>query len=220
MPFLKWTRPRRAAGSYADRGSSAELDDTPPDVIISVPVPTPSGLHPVQLASFPVRPYRAAPAASRLPPADHSDGANKLRGVVAERIFPCTNRRPSSAARENESTPKKIAENDSDRVATTSGSELSLLDGVSNARNAPHDAQDAAHDFDGECHESQCLKRGPVGALVAKECTVCLSDFFERDLVRTLPCAHRFHVSCIDHWLADRTTCPVCRVDLSTAASD
>ncbi|CAI5487045.1 unnamed protein product [Closterium sp. Naga37s-1] len=100
------------------------------------------------------------------------------------------------------------------------GSELSLLDGVSHARNAPHDARDAAHDFAGECHESQCLKRGPAGALVAKECTVCLSDFIERDLVRTLPCAHRFHVSCIDHWLADRTTCPVCRVDLSTAASD
>ncbi|CAI5479826.1 unnamed protein product [Closterium sp. Yama58-4] len=211
MPFLKWTRPRRAAGSYADRDS---LDDTLPNVIISVPVPTPSGLHPARLATFPVRPYRAAPAASRVHPADHCDGARKLRGVVAERTCPCSNRRPSSAeenesAGENESV-RTFAKNHN-RVAMTGGSELSPLDGVSNARNA-HDARD----FGGECH-SQCLKRGP-GEL-AKECTVCLSDFNEMELVRSLPCTHRFHVSCIDHWLADRTTCPVCRVDLSTAAA-
>ncbi|GJP48062.1 hypothetical protein CLOM_g7335, partial [Closterium sp. NIES-68] len=53
------------------------------------------------------------------------------------------------------------------------------------------------------------------------ECTVCLCDFNEGELVRSLPpCAHRFHVSCIDHWLAARTTCPVCRIDLEAAAPD
>ncbi|CAI5476187.1 unnamed protein product [Closterium sp. Yama58-4] len=92
------------------------------------------------------------------------------------------------------------------------GFEFPPLDGVSNA----HDARVAAQDFVSECH-SQCLKRG--ARALTKECTVCLSDFNEMELVRSLPCAHRFHVSCIDHWLADRTTCPVCRVDLSTAAA-
>ncbi|CAI5531785.1 unnamed protein product [Closterium sp. Naga37s-1] len=118
MPFLQWTRPRRhgAARSHVDH-SSTTLDDTDtvPSVIISVPVRTPSGLHPAQLAS----------------------------------------------------------------------------------------------------------KRKPGGlALASKECTVCLSDYNEGELVRALPCAHRFHVSCIDHWLAATTTCPVCRTDLSATASD
>ncbi|CAI5479806.1 unnamed protein product [Closterium sp. Yama58-4] len=52
------------------------------------------------------------------------------------------------------------------------------------------------------------------------ECAVCICDFNGGELVRSLPCTHRFHVSCIDHWLADRTTCPVCRVDLKVTASD
>ncbi|GJP64642.1 hypothetical protein CLOP_g21618 [Closterium sp. NIES-67] len=59
------------------------------------------------------------------------------------------------------------------------------------------------------------------GLKASKECTVCLCDFNEGELVRSLPpCAHRFHVSCIDHWLAARTTCPVCRIDLETQTPD
>ncbi|CAI5957069.1 unnamed protein product [Closterium sp. NIES-64] len=47
----------------------------------------------------------------------------------------------------------------------------------------------------------------------------CLSDFNEGELVRSvLPCEHRFHVACIDHWLASKTTCPVCRADLKSPA--
>ncbi|CAI6009289.1 unnamed protein product [Closterium sp. NIES-65] len=53
------------------------------------------------------------------------------------------------------------------------------------------------------------------------ECTVCLCDFNEGELLRyLLPCEHRFHVSCIDHWLANRTTCPVCRIDLKATSLD
>ncbi|CAI5997303.1 unnamed protein product [Closterium sp. NIES-65] len=46
---------------------------------------------------------------------------------------------------------------------------------------------------------------------------VCLSDFNKGELIRILPpCKHQFHVACIDHWLATRTTCPVCRTDLQS----
>ncbi|CAI7786995.1 unnamed protein product [Closterium sp. NIES-53] len=48
-------------------------------------------------------------------------------------------------------------------------------------------------------------------------CTVCLSDFNEGELIRFLrPCGHWFHVTCIDHWLATKTTYPVCRTDLQS----
>ncbi|KAK3723840.1 hypothetical protein QZH41_019524, partial [Actinostola sp. cb2023] len=32
-------------------------------------------------------------------------------------------------------------------------------------------------------------------------CVVCLADFDEKQLVRTLPCSHDYHTRCIDKWL-------------------
>lgn len=47
-------------------------------------------------------------------------------------------------------------------------------------------------------------------------CGVCLVDFEAGDELRTLvPCGHRFHRGCIDHWLLERSTaCPVDKRDL------
>ncbi|MCO5567061.1 hypothetical protein L7F22_020746 [Adiantum nelumboides] len=46
-------------------------------------------------------------------------------------------------------------------------------------------------------------------------CTICLSDYKEKDILRILPrCGHAFHISCIDLWLRQHHTCPVCRISL------
>jgi len=46
-------------------------------------------------------------------------------------------------------------------------------------------------------------------------CTVCLAEYQERDVLRILPyCRHAFHVTCIDIWLKQHSTCPVCRISL------
>ncbi|KAK1264319.1 E3 ubiquitin-protein ligase ATL42 [Acorus gramineus] len=46
-------------------------------------------------------------------------------------------------------------------------------------------------------------------------CTVCLSEYQEKDVLRILPyCGHAFHVTCIDMWLQQHATCPVCRISL------
>lgn len=46
-------------------------------------------------------------------------------------------------------------------------------------------------------------------------CTVCLGDYHKEDILRALPpCGHFFHASCIDIWLHQHSTCPVCRVSL------
>lgn len=50
----------------------------------------------------------------------------------------------------------------------------------------------------------------------APQCVVCLAEYEDKDLLRTLPyCGHNFHVACIDVWLKQHTTCPVCRISLS-----
>ncbi|GJY75789.1 zinc finger, RING/FYVE/PHD-type containing protein [Tanacetum coccineum] len=47
------------------------------------------------------------------------------------------------------------------------------------------------------------------------QCIVCLSEYHADDMLRILPfCGHFFHSSCIDIWLQQHCTCPVCRVSL------
>ncbi|XWS75343.1 hypothetical protein CRYUN_Cryun01aG0078400 [Craigia yunnanensis] len=47
------------------------------------------------------------------------------------------------------------------------------------------------------------------------QCTVCLSEYHGEDILRILPyCGHSFHVTCIDIWLHQHSTCPVCRISL------
>ncbi|XP_052798472.1 putative cyclin-dependent serine/threonine-protein kinase DDB_G0272797/DDB_G0274007 [Mya arenaria] len=42
-------------------------------------------------------------------------------------------------------------------------------------------------------------------------CSVCMEEYKTGDTQKTLPCLHIFHDSCIDPWLKDNATCPVCR---------
>jgi len=50
-------------------------------------------------------------------------------------------------------------------------------------------------------------------------CRVCLLDYEDGDLVKTLPCMHRFHSECIDKWLATHRTCPVCKTYVDARSS-
>ncbi|KAL5207455.1 hypothetical protein ABZP36_031890 [Zizania latifolia] len=57
-------------------------------------------------------------------------------------------------------------------------------------------------------------------ALEESQCTVCLEEYEAKDVVRVLPsCGHGFHVACIDAWLRQHSTCPVCRASLRAAAA-
>ncbi|KAL6880575.1 hypothetical protein ACP4OV_012140 [Aristida adscensionis] len=43
-------------------------------------------------------------------------------------------------------------------------------------------------------------------------CPVCLESYAAGEVVRELPdCGHLFHRECVDPWLRQRPTCPVCR---------
>ncbi|KAM3229471.1 hypothetical protein ACQJBY_060370 [Aegilops geniculata] len=46
-------------------------------------------------------------------------------------------------------------------------------------------------------------------------CSVCLEQVVAGDLLRSLPCLHRFHVNCIDPWLRQQGTCPICKHQVS-----
>lgn len=47
------------------------------------------------------------------------------------------------------------------------------------------------------------------------ECAVCLGAMADGDAARRLPsCMHVFHRGCVDVWLRERSTCPVCRAEV------
>eukprot|EP00931_Biecheleriopsis_adriatica_P006056 TRINITY_DN107518_c0_g1_i1.p1 TRINITY_DN107518_c0_g1~~TRINITY_DN107518_c0_g1_i1.p1 ORF type:complete len:423 (+),score=36.34 TRINITY_DN107518_c0_g1_i1:92-1270(+) len=47
-----------------------------------------------------------------------------------------------------------------------------------------------------------------------RSCSICLDEFQEGDLQRTLPCFHMFHVHCVDRWLDTNVACPVCKYEV------
>lgn len=44
-----------------------------------------------------------------------------------------------------------------------------------------------------------------------KTCSVCITEYAEGNKLRKLPCSHEYHVHCIDRWLSENSTCPICR---------
>lgn len=55
-----------------------------------------------------------------------------------------------------------------------------------------------------------------AGGSSGATCSICCEDYVSEDVVRVLPCSHRYHLECIDKWFlssTDRTkepACPMC----------
>ncbi|XP_039345848.1 E3 ubiquitin-protein ligase RNF128 isoform X2 [Mauremys reevesii] len=54
---------------------------------------------------------------------------------------------------------------------------------------------------------------GPEG----DSCAVCIEVYKPNDVVRILTCNHLFHKTCIDPWLLEHRTCPMCKLDILKA---
>ncbi|XP_028832596.1 RING finger protein 150a [Denticeps clupeoides] len=48
-------------------------------------------------------------------------------------------------------------------------------------------------------------------------CAVCIEGYKPNDVVRILPCRHVFHKNCVDPWLQDHRTCPMCKMNILKA---
>ncbi|CAN0837516.1 E3 ubiquitin-protein ligase SDIR1 [Linum grandiflorum] len=109
---------------------------------------------------------------------------------------------------------------DSDVVPTTSMSEeeISALPvhnykvSASQSSVLAVSGQQASSFIQAEPKKETCCE---VGNVKVKEdeltCSVCLEQVDIGEVIRTLPCLHQFHVICIDPWLRQQGTCPVCK---------
>uniref|UniRef100_A0A224YWD4 E3 ubiquitin ligase n=1 Tax=Rhipicephalus zambeziensis TaxID=60191 RepID=A0A224YWD4_9ACAR len=70
------------------------------------------------------------------------------------------------------------------------------------------------------CSAAQkALDRIPVQTLRPGEqesecCAVCIEPLRPGELVRLLPCRHSFHKPCVDPWLLEQRSCPMCKMDI------
>eukprot|EP01006_Ploeotia_vitrea_P001476 TRINITY_DN104922_c0_g1_i1.p1 TRINITY_DN104922_c0_g1~~TRINITY_DN104922_c0_g1_i1.p1 ORF type:complete len:445 (-),score=57.14 TRINITY_DN104922_c0_g1_i1:855-2105(-) len=53
-------------------------------------------------------------------------------------------------------------------------------------------------------HKEECSYR----------CTICLEDYEDGEVIRSLMCFHQFHCDCVDSWLKENSACPVCKHDV------
>ena len=44
-----------------------------------------------------------------------------------------------------------------------------------------------------------------------KECSICLENIHFGDFIKCCNCSHCFHKECIERWLENNKTCPLCR---------
>uniref|UniRef100_A0A8C1TI04 Si:ch211-59o9.10 n=2 Tax=Cyprinus carpio TaxID=7962 RepID=A0A8C1TI04_CYPCA len=55
----------------------------------------------------------------------------------------------------------------------------------------------------------------PAHSAGKTDCQICFSEYKAGERLRILPCLHDYHVKCIDRWLKENATCPICRADVS-----
>ncbi|KAL4591626.1 hypothetical protein LXL04_004595 [Taraxacum kok-saghyz] len=95
------------------------------------------------------------------------------------------------------------------RFSSVSNSDDSLS---GRRRSAPHLRRDKHGGLDASTVRSLPVVPYSADSKIWGECSICLSEFQERETVKVIPyCNHGFHPLCIDTWLSSHVSCPLCR---------
>ncbi|XP_012732602.2 E3 ubiquitin-protein ligase RNF128 [Fundulus heteroclitus] len=65
--------------------------------------------------------------------------------------------------------------------------------------------------------EVRTLKRGDKLTDSDSVCAICIESYKVGEVVTVLTCDHIFHKTCIEPWLLERRTCPMCKCDILKA---
>lgn len=66
--------------------------------------------------------------------------------------------------------------------------------------------------------EIKLLKKQKIGCS-SGQCSICFDKYSKGEVIRSLPCGHKFHYKCMKPWLRTQSFCPLCRFDLKAYCS-
>ncbi|KAM5288221.1 E3 ubiquitin-protein ligase RNF6 [Ctenodactylus gundi] len=154
-------------------------------------------------------------------PEVHVDQSNS--GTVDESSQPSEDQEDNSEMRgNNESTPPQIRGNDIRRGRQLGRSNNLVETGTLPILRLAHffllnegdDDDDRIRGLTKEQIDNLSTRNyehNNIDSEINKICSVCISDYVTGNKLRQLPCMHEFHIHCIDRWLSENCTCPVCR---------
>merc|ERR1711972_129034 len=61
------------------------------------------------------------------------------------------------------------------------------------------------------------LKRNDKLVQEEETCAICIDEFEAQCICLELPCHHVFHKKCIEPWVLDKGTCPMCKLNVFVA---
>jgi hypothetical protein len=62
--------------------------------------------------------------------------------------------------------------------------------------------------------KNKLIPRKCPPSLLKEECCICQEEYTENDKVYILPCSHAHHKTCLDDWLKEKKSCPICRREI------
>ncbi|XP_056595905.1 uncharacterized protein si:ch211-59o9.10 [Triplophysa dalaica] len=154
-----------------------------------------------------------SPWASMINSASFSHGASELQQIMfGEQHNRQQGRRPTGRPR------------NSRRRGGASNLQMDLLD---DSQGNNYEALLAFEEQQGAVLTKNTLSKAEIERLPVKtydpshsagktDCQICFSEYKKNERLRMLPCLHDYHVKCIDRWLKENATCPICRADVST----
>ncbi|KAG5363572.1 hypothetical protein CJU89_2750 [Yarrowia sp. B02] len=85
---------------------------------------------------------------------------------------------------------------------------------ISASSSSMHKQEASTSSVKSSCDMSR-METLPVYIQQDDNCAICFDNFEDNQIIRQLPCTHRFHADCVDHWLLNSSSqCPMCRMNL------
>eukprot|EP01067_Filipodium_phascolosomae_P000201 Filipodium_phascolosomae@DN1168_c0_g1_i2.p1 len=91
--------------------------------------------------------------------------------------------------------------------------EMNLSDDITDPEARPDDIERQRQQGQ-QCKEEEEKDENAATEQEECMCAICFDSYEQGDVVRCLPCHHEFHSACIDKWLENKSTCPVCMTDV------
>jgi E3 ubiquitin-protein ligase RNF38/44 len=103
----------------------------------------------------------------------------------------------------NSGLPSEMLFSDRDFTEDDYEALLALDEGVENRKGAKADVINQLH--------TERVPRKSGGHAGYGDCCICLDRINTGQVVRKLECRHYFHKGCVDKWLKQKATCPICQ---------